>query len=351
MLSISDTCGSLCDRLTRRTLLQAGALSSIAAFGSGLRPVLVRGAQTHPARAKSCIVLFLLGGAPQHSTWDPKPFAPNEVRGEFGPIATPVPGVQISELLPLTANWMPELALLRAVATDDNAHSSSGYQMLTGVPHIPLNAENVNPGAPNNFPTMGAVLQHLHHGPAQLPPAVRLPHNIFNTDLSVWPGQDSGWLGHRADPWLFQCEPASPTFDVPQFRLQADVPLGRLDQRRSLLEQLEGQLRVAERQPNSDTYNLQRTQALSLLGTPTARQACDLKREDDAVRDRYGRGQFGQSVLLARRLVEADVQFVQVNWFRGADEPSDAPCWDSHSQESKRLKTVLMPPLDQALSA
>ncbi|HET6422807.1 MAG TPA: DUF1501 domain-containing protein [Planctomycetaceae bacterium] len=352
MLTILDHSPSLCDRVSRRMVLRAGAATAFASGAGFVGPALsARGASTVAPKAKSCILLFLLGGPPQHSTWDPKPNAPAEVRGEFGPIPTTADGVQICELLPQTARVMDHVALLRAVSTGDNAHSSSGYQMLTGQPHIPLNAENVNPGPPNNFPTIGAVLQHLHRGDTALPPSVRLPHQIFNTDLSVWPGQDSGWLGHAADPWLFNCEPASANFDVPQFRLQADVGLGRLNQRQSLLEQLEHGLREIDRGPANATYHLQREQALTLLGAPRARQACDLNREPPTVRDRYGRDQFGQSVLLARRLVDAGVNFVQVNWFRGPDEPSNAPCWDSHAKEADRLKNVLMPSFDTAYSA
>jgi len=349
MLSIVDGTPRLCDRLSRREILRAGSLG---ALGLPLLGEQRLTAGTHqPKRAKACIVLFLMGGPPQHSTWDPKPGAPAEIRGEFGPIATRTPGLQISELLPKTAQMSDHLAILRAVVTDDNAHSSSGYAMLTGHSHLPKNRENANPGAPNNWPALGAVVQTLHHGPALLPTAVRLPHHIFNTDQSVWPGQDSGWLGAAADPWLFNCQPASPTFDVPEFRLQADVNLGRLRNRRSLLKQLESQLRLSEKSGIVDAYTSRQRQAFDLLGSPTARAACDLTREPEQTRNRYGRGQFGQSVLLARRLVEAGVNFVQVNWFRGPNEPSSNPCWDSHRDEPNRLKKVLMPPLDQSLAA
>lgn len=349
MLSIFDQSPRLCDRLPRRELLRAGALS----LSGALLSRSARGTPVVPkhARAKRVIVLFLLGGPPQHSTWDPKPDAPPEVRGEFGPIPTVVPGLNICELMPDTARVADKLAVLRAVVTGDNAHSSSGYAMMTGQPHVPLQVENANPGPPNNWPTMGAVVQHLHRGRRLLPPAVRLPMHIFNTDQSVWPGQDSGFLGHAADPWLFRCAPASPDYAVPQFQLQADVSLGRLDHRQTLLTQLETQLREIDRGPAFDEYGSQRDQALSLLSTASAREACDLNRETDATRDRYGRSQFGQSVLLSRRLVEAGVSFVQVNWFRGPEEPSDAPCWDSHVNESFRLRNVLVPPLDRALAA
>jgi len=349
MLSIYDSSTKLCDGLTRREILRAGAT------GLFSLPLLGRQAiaseSNLPAKVKNCIVLFLMGGPAQHSTWDPKPEAPVEVRGEFGPIATSVPGIQISELMPQTARLMDRVALLRAVVTNDNAHSSSGYAMLTGVPHAPLNQENVNPGAPNNWPMMGAVVQHLHQEPQVLPTSVRLPHHIFNTDQSVWPGQDAGWLGHQADPWLFKCQPADANFDVPQFRLQSDMSLGRLENRQTLLKQLESKLRTNDRLKTIETYSEQQQQAFELLSSPRARAACDLNQESEQTRERYGRGQFGQSTLLARRLIEAGTKFVQVNWFRGPDEPMANPCWDSHADEPKRLKNVLVPPFDHTYSA
>ena len=350
MLSIEDQSGRLCDGLSRRTLLRAGGLSALGTLAGFPTPAAVA-APPSGGRARSVIVLFLLGGPPQHSTWDTKPDAPAEVRGEIGPTATHTPGLYIGELLGRTARLTDHLAILRAVVTGDNAHSSSGYYMMTGTPHIPMNRENANPGPPNDAPTLGAVVRQVTSRPSLLPPAVRLPHHIYNTDGSVWPGQDSGWLGHAADPWLFNCEPASPAFDVPQFRLAADVTLDRLSERRTLLSQLELQWRQLEHARRYEKYGGEQRQVFDLLTTARARNACDLNLEPEATRDRYGRNQFGQSVLLARRLVEADVQFVQVNWFRGPEEPSDSPCWDSHSHETDRLKTVLLPPLDLALSA
>lgn len=351
MLSIFDQSGRLCDGLSRRALLRAGSLAAVGGCLGHPSAESLAASESSARKAKSVIALFLLGGPPQHSTWDPKPLAPPEVRGEIAPIGTNVPGILIGELQPHTARHADKLAILRAVATDDNAHSSSGYFMMTGVPHIPTNRENANPGAPNDHPTMAAVVRHLSPRRPVLPAAVRLPNHIYNTDGSVWPGQDSGWLGHSADPWLFSCEPASPGFDVPQFRLAADVTLDRITERRTLLSQMDQQLRAIDRSPRLATYSGEQRQAFDLLATPQGRGACDLTQETEATRDRYGRSQFGQSVLLARRLVEAGVEFVQVNWFRGPDEPSDNPCWDSHKDETARLRQVLVPPLDLAMSA
>ncbi|MBY0229229.1 MAG: DUF1501 domain-containing protein, partial [Gemmataceae bacterium] len=319
---------------SRRDTLQAGGLSAL-----GLSLPHLRAAPTR--RAKSCIVLFLMGGPPQHSTWDPKPDAPAEVRGEFGPIATRVPGLRVCSLWPRVAKQADKLCLLRAVSTDDNAHSSSGYFMMTGVPHAPMNAENVNPGAPNDWPALPALVRRLRGDRGGLPGSLRLPMRIFNTDSSVWPGQDAGFLGRSADPWLFRCEPASPRMDMPELTLPADMPLGRFDDRRSLLRRLDRQL----------AGNRHAEKAMDLLGSTAARRAFDLSKEPPRLRDGYGRSHFGQSCLLARRFVEAGVGLVQVNWYRGPDEPSDNPCWDSHTKESERLKTVLCPVADQAFAA
>jgi uncharacterized protein (DUF1501 family) len=357
MLTIRASGPRLCDGFTRRDVLQAGSLGLLglslpSLLHSGLPASAAEaGGARKTTRVKSCILLFLMGGPAQHSTWDPKPDAPVEVRGEFRPIATSVPGIQISELMPRLARQADRLCILRAVSTADNAHSSSGYYMMTGRPHQPMNVENANPGAPNNWPFVGAIVQRLRPGTGPLPAAVRLPQRIFNTDGSVWPGQDAGFLGRTADPWLFRCEPASPQFRIPEFSLSADIPSARLEDRHTLLTKVNQRLDLVERSNALERYDRQTQQAFDMLRSARASQAFDLNRESVAVRDRYGRGQFGQSVLLARRLVEAGVGLVQVNWFRGPDEPSDNPCWDSHARESERLKKVLVPPMDQAFAA
>jgi hypothetical protein len=341
----------LCDGLSRREALRVGGLAALGLSWPQLLRARENAAPGAGGKATSCIVLFLMGGPPQHSTWDPKPDAPPEVRGEFGPIATNVPGLRVSSLLPHLARQADKLCLLRAVSTGDNAHSSSGYYMLTGVPHAPMNVENANPGAPNDWPTLGALVRRLRGDRAGLPASVRLPMHIFNTDGSVWPGQDAGFLGRAADPWLFRCEPAAGHFRVPELTLAADVPADRLGDRRGLLGRLDRAFAAAERDGAPASYDRQTQQAFDLLSSARSRAAFDLEREPDRVRERYGRHPFGQSCLLARRLVEAGVALVQVNWFRGPDEPSDAPCWDSHVKEAERLRTALAPPMDQAFAA
>src|SRR5436190_10648594 len=150
MLSLHTTGPRLCDGLTRREWLRVGGLG---AFGLSL-PQLLAGREKSPTgKAKSCIVLFHLGGPPQHETWDPKPDAPAGIRGDCKPIASSVPGIHVGELMPRTAALMQHICVLRSLSTNDNAHSSSGYWMLTGVPHQPTNSENAKPGAPNDWPS------------------------------------------------------------------------------------------------------------------------------------------------------------------------------------------------------
>jgi hypothetical protein len=354
MLSIRGPGARLCDQVPRRAVLQAGTLGlaslSLPQLFAAEQKAAAGDGQTRTGKAKSCILLFLMGGPPQHSTWDPKPEAPAEVRGEIGAIPTNVPGIEFGELMPQLAARADKLCVLRAVSTDDNAHSSSGYYMLTGRPHAPQNKENANPGPPNDVPNVGSVVSTLLPQQGSLPGAIRLPCHIFNTDGSVWPGQDAGFLGRNADPWLFRCSPASADFKIPEFHLPVDVPLERLQLRDSLLNDLNQGFARVDRSKTLERYDGLTQRAYDLLSSNTARAAFDLAREDQSLRTRYGNTQFGQSVLLARRLVEAGVRLVQVNWYRGPDEPTDAPCWDSHTKETERLKTALIPPMDAAFA-
>ena len=343
----------LCDGRTRREILRVGGLGLL---GAGLHwPGLASGSgvagEGSFGRAKSCIVLFLMGGPPQHSTWDPKPDAPAEVRGDFGPIATRVPGLSISELMPLTAEQADKICVLRAVSTGDNAHSSSGYYMLTGRPHSPRNVENANPGAPNDSPSLGALVGRVEAARGALPGAVTLPHRIFNTDGSVWPGQDAGFLGRGADPWLLNAKATPGGYRVQEVDLPTDLDPARMGRRMDLIDGFRRRLDDLDRDPASKLLDEQTRRAFDLLGSSKARAAFRIEDEPRTTRDRYGATPFGQGVLLARRLVEAGVRLVQVNWYRGADEPPDNPCWDSHTKESARLKAVLGPPMDRAYSA
>lgn len=355
MLRFLGPSSRLCDGTSRREILRVGGLGLL---GAGVDlPALARAAASGPGagsfgRAKSCIVLFLMGGPPQHSTWDPKPDAPEQVRGAFDAIPTRVPGLGLSELLPLTAAEADKVCILRAMSTGDNAHSSSGYYMLTGEPHSPTNFENANPGPPNDSPALGALVGRLREPRGGMPAAVTLPHRISNTDGSVWPGQDAGLLGRSRDPWLLNAEPTPAGLRVREVDLPADLDPSRIGRRRDLLDRLARDLDAAGAgdAPARD-LDAHARRALDLLASPAARRAFDLDAEPAAARERYGDSPFGRGVLLARRLVEAGVRLAQVNWYRGVDEPPANPCWDSHVDETNRLKSVLAPPLDRAYSA
>ena len=349
MLNFQGSGARACDGLTRREALKIGGLGAFgASFGL---PALASGATGSTGRAKSCIFLFLFGGPAQHSTWDPKPDAPAEVRGPFGPIATKAPGILLSELMPKTAQVADKLCVLRAVSTGDNAHSSSGYYMLTGRPHQPMNFENANPGAPNDAPSLGAIFGAVARSPSGLPRSVTLPHRIVNTDGSVWPGQDAGYLGRAADPWLLHAKPSAEGLSVDEITLPASLAPERVVERMDLLERLARGLDSFDHDPIARALDVQARQAIDLFRSPKARAAFRLDQEPDAVRDRYGRTPFGQSTLLARRLTGAGVRLVQVNWYRGKDEPEMNPVWDTHVDEPNRLKNVLVPPADAAISA
>ena len=246
----------ICDGFSRRRAIQAGGLASLGITLPGFwQRAALAGAENGGTfgRAKSCIVLFMLGGPDQHSTFDPKPAAPAEVRGEHGAaISTVVPGIELGELWPRTALVTDKLAILRAMSTGDNAHSSSGYYMLTGQPHVPMNVEGVNPGFPNDFPNLGATVRQLAAGGGQLPAAVRLPHHIWNTDGSVWPGQDAGFLGGSAEPWLLNCRPADSQFRIDEFGQSDDLPAQRLALRRELLSQVNESAASSGNQPRYD---------------------------------------------------------------------------------------------------
>ncbi len=336
----------------RRDWLRLGTLSlGNIALSRLSQPSVARaaGAGGSFGRAKSVIILWFGGGVPQHETWDPKPFAPREIRGDFGVIPSRTPGLWVGELMPRTALHTDQIAVIRSLVTGDNAHSSSGYQMLTGVPHIPLSRENALPEKPNDSPSLSALVAALRSQPAVLPPAVTLPRRLANVGEKVWPGQGGGIIGPQHDPWLLTCDPSDPKFTVPGCEFPEGITSTRFGSRVSLLEQLRDR-RLADSTAAERQYDLQAEKALDLLVGGEARSAFELSREPDAVRDRYGRTPFGQSALLARRLVEAGVSVVHINWPR-LDDKENNGSWDTHIAHSASLKGWLMPLMDQVYSA
>lgn len=353
MFSIFDGHSRLCDGVSRREALRVGGLSALGLTSSWLAPRTSTAGILHQptaGKAKAAILFWLLGGPPQHETWDPKPDASEDIRGEFGAIPTSVPGLWVGELMPQTARLVNRIAVLRSVVTHDNAHSSSGYQMLTGVPHQPLTAENVVSKRPNLHPSLGAMVRKFLPEQGGLPSALTIPYHIANDGEIVWPGQGAGFMGKKFDPWLIRCDPSQPNFQPPAIALPDSMPVKRFSERKRLLAELNSQLRTLNQTAEISSEALYDEQALQLLTEGKTRSAFRIDQESDATRNRYGMTRFGQSCLLARRLVESGVKLVSVNWTRLKDAPNNGT-WDTHAEHNRSLKDFLMPIADQAYAA
>ena len=359
MLNFLNSAVSLCDGRSRRSALRVGGLQ---ALGLSLPQLLQsrdlqassggQAADQSPGfgSAKSVILVWLTGGPPQHETWDPKPLAPAEIRGEFNSIESVVPGLRVGELMPGLALHTDKLSVLRAVVTRDQAHSSSGYQMLTGVPHQPLSQENVVSKAPNLSPSHGAIMRALRADRDGLPSAITLPRHIANDGEILWPGQTAGVLGRQFDPWLITCDPSQADFQVPDLALPAEISGDRFSSRRQLLAALNDGHRQLELAAAGGQFSHHARQAFDLLAGRAARRAFEINEEPDQLRDQYGRNRFGQSLLVARRLVQAGVSLVQVNWTK-IEEVKNNGSWDTHNNHFGDLKGFLMPRMDRACSA
>ncbi len=362
MRSLSNALNPAHRLQTRRNLLQIGRLGALGlslpnllatrttAASSSLPSIPPTDQSPGFGSAKSVILVWLTGGPPQHETWDPKPFAPAEIRGEFNSIESVVPGLRVGELMPGLAMHTDKLSVLRAVVTKDQAHSSSGYQMLTGVPHQPLSQENVVSKAPNLSPSHGAIMRALQADRDGLPSAITLPRHIANDGEILWPGQTAGVLGRQFDPWLITCDPSQADFQVPDLALPAEISGDRFSSRRRLLATLNDGHPQLEPAAAKGQFSHHARQAFDLLAGRAARRAFEINEEPDQLRDQYGRNRFGQSLLLARRLVQAGVSLVQVNWTK-IEEVKNNGSWDTHNNHFGDLKGFLMPRMDRACSA
>jgi hypothetical protein len=331
--------------LNRRRLLEVGTLGTL---GFAL-PDLIAAKSQSPGqgRAKACIFIFLWGGPSHLDTLDMKPDAPAEVRGEFLPIATNLPGVTVSEHLPLLAQRMDKVCVIRSLSHDDPAHLSSGHTAVTG--HLAPNLKSdQDPPSENDTPHIGSVLSHLRPTTGELPRAVMVPWKVYHPAApgGTAPGQHGGWLGKKYDPFLVTGDPNANGWNVPELALQDGLSSQRMLKRQELLTSLDqAQMRLAKRAEGSSWTGYQE-QAFGLLTSKAARDAFDLSQEPDTVRERYGRNIHGQSVLLARRLVERGVSLVSVNW-----HDDGQAFWDTHGNNFRRLKNDLLPPSDKALAA
>ncbi|HEV8002310.1 MAG TPA: DUF1501 domain-containing protein [Planctomycetaceae bacterium] len=356
MFSLLGDSGRLCDGISRRELLRIGGLS---ALGLSL-PELLRASQTGAppkgiindptfSRAKNIVYVWLQGGPPQHETFDPKPDAPSEIRGPFQPIQTNVPGIQFCELLPRIARMADKLAVVRSLHTDTDLHDASGYEVLTGYRYTGTNSRQISP---TDWPYFGSVVKLIKPS-EKLPPltSVWLP-DIMRLNENVTPaGQTGGILGRQWDPDRFVGDPSRPDYKVEGLRVTDIAPL-RLNQRISLLEQVERHFKTTTATRSVGLYDTFQGQAFDLLTSGRVQRAFAIQEEPQKVRDRYTRTQWGQSLLLARRLIEAGVRLVHVNWCREpGDSAVDNPMWDTHAQNADRLEDVLCPQFDMGFTA
>lgn len=345
-----------CERrgFSRRRWLQAGlpgmsAISSIALL-AGMSRADSGTALTSFGRAKRCVMLFLTGGMPQHDTFDPKPLAPANVRGELSAIDTSVPGMQVSELFPQFASRANHVTLLRSVTHDDTVHTSAGYAMLTGWRHPQANARtaaDIKP-QPTDRPHVGSIISLLQ--PDQgVPPFVSLPEIIKDAAVNEFPGLNGGLMGDRYSPLLVEGSVQSGRFNPPPLSLTQDVSNTRLAGRKNLLAGLDRRLAFNSDSARISTYESQRERAFELLTSNSVQQSFDADLESAETRRRYGSHLFGQSCLMARRLLQAGVSLVTVYWpYEG---PEDSPVWDTHGNNFAHLRNRLAPPTDAAMSA
>ncbi len=360
-----DNAGQSSRRATRRSLLRVGSLGALGLTLPGLlRAESKRAAfekvggrcPVPKSTIRSCILIFYYGGPSPLDTWDMKPSAPSEVRGVFGAITTSVPGLRVSEHMPRAARVMDHLAILRSMHHPMTNHNAAAFTALCG--RNPLKGDQELLGNDRNDPPcygsiLSASLPELH----QLPTFVALPHVMYN--VVQLPGQVAGFLGSSHNPFQVNADPAAADFQLGELELPGEDSLARLDHRETLLHTLDQELhrqdslaRLASGPDAAspllnarDTYT---EKAFRLLRSPAVRRAFHLDEEDPRLRDHYGRNKHGQSVVLARRLIEAGVRFVTV--FDGQYNGQLAN-WDAHADVFNRLKDVLLPPADQALAA
>jgi hypothetical protein len=312
-----------CDGLTRRDFLQVGALAGL---GVTLPMALTRHASAHPAKDVNCILIWTRGGTSHHDTFDPKPEAPASIRGEFNVISTAVPGVQFTELCPRMAEELKRYALLRSWNPRNGSHGHADQWVMSG--------RKFNPAVA--YPCYGSVVSHHHGFKSVLPPFVQLGSQIDRR----FGGGSSGLLGIQHNPFEMDADPNAKAFKVRDITPPAGVNSERLGRRKSMLARIDSLQRHVDAQPAAyDALDQHYRAALDMITAPETKQAFDIESEDESLREGYGRHRFGQSCLLARRLIEAGVRFVTV---------TDGG-WDTHQNNFTSLKNTRMPPVDQGL--
>ncbi|MBS0210380.1 MAG: DUF1501 domain-containing protein [Planctomycetes bacterium] len=348
-------------------MLEAGAIGLLGLGINHVEGLRALAAGTAPkARAKSVIYIFLSGGLGQHDSFDMKPDAPDNIRGEFNPIATATPGIQICEHLPLLAARSEHWALVRSLRHPFPDHSMGHLAMLTGRSMMPPGFSRTEP-KPSDWPSIAAIAQAVTQPRNNLPPAVVLPEVLVHREGRVIPGQFAGEMGRHRDPMFLSLSPFSSTaygakpgyafhhakgpqkledfkFQAPNLTLPTEFGGERAADRFELLADLNRQRAELEKMASVSAFDDYRQRAISLVTDPRVRRAFDVSHADDRSLDRYGRNTFGWSLLIARQLVEAGVNLVQVNL--GNNET-----WDTHGNAFPTLKDYLFPPTDRAVSA
>jgi hypothetical protein len=355
MLSLSGRPSRLCSGPSRREFLRVGGL---AVGGLGL-PQLFASQSSGKAKARSCLLIFMDGGPSHLEMWDLKPEAPAEVRGEFKPIQSSVPGITVGELLPLTSRLMHHFAQVRSVHHGVNDHNAGSFYMLTGK-HPANGSKFIQTDSAATFPPFGAVMAKLRPPANAIPPYVLVPEFQFNNGVDIG-GQKGGFLGSACDPFA-PGDPSLPDFAVPGLELLPDVPMERLVKRDDLRQALDSA--VAKRGEMAGAARLDGFQrkAVEVVTSPETRHAFDLSQEPPKLRERYGTDpgsdrsvearkfgglpHIGQTFLLARRLIESGVRLVTVMTGRRIDQ-----AWDTHRDHFGLMKKSLCPPFDRAFSA
>ena len=344
MLTLKVSKGvEFCDGLTRRDFMKVGSLGAF-----GLAMTDRAGAQQVAAAARkdtNCILLFLVGGPSHLDTWDPKPDAPSEIRGPFRPIHTNVPGIDICEHFPLMARTAQRYALVRSVHHHEAPIHETGHQLMQTGWLFRSGKE---------YPHYGSVLARLRGNKTDLPPYVVAPGAIGNTGVSVPHGQHAGYLGSQFDPFVLNADPASAEFDAELFSSKQPVDPARLSSRLELVGAVDDIQRRVEARSDRQGCSAGSERALGRIFSAEAKMAFDVAAESDALRERYGQNTFGQSCLLARRLVQRGVHMVTVNMF---DTVFNRITWDCHANGGSLAVTlddyarVLCPMFDRAYSA
>lgn len=329
MLHIGHERVPACGGVTRRSFLTAGAAGLAGLSLPTLLDIDRAGAVDYSrSRIKNCITIFLVGSPGHVDTWDMKPDAPDDVRGKFKPIGTNVSGVQICEHFPLMARMMDKVALIRSLYYTTGASHENGQRwMMTGHDFSPNNMQ----------PHCGSVVSRVFGPRGDLPASIILPGKIGNTGAGPLHGQSGAFLGSAHEPFFLGADPASPDFKVANLTPPPDQAEARVSARRNLLTQLDGLQRRTESRSTQEldsSYN----RAFNLLTSPTTKMAFELQHESDKVRDRYGRNTFGQSCLMARRLIESGTRCVTVNHF---DTVFGQTCWDMHADGGGLNNTYL----------